>query len=123
MIWEKRGGGSVVSSRFIFVIALSQFRGPDYLGASNKPGELTVVKLSERRRHFYEDMDNLVYDQFLSFFFFFFPSNTCAQKAFFNESLQRNLFNLKLRFEKQKIIKKNEKGICDIKVHNLRAKP
>ena len=45
----KAGGGSAVSSRFIFAIALSQFRGPDYLGASNKPGELTVVKLSESR--------------------------------------------------------------------------
>ena len=67
-------------------------------------------------------MNNLVYDQFFFFLFLFFPLNTCAQEAFFNESLQRNLFNLKLRFEKKKI-KKNEKGICDIKVHILRAKP
>ena len=40
VIYENRGDGSVVSSRFIFVNELSQFRGPDYLGAWNRPGEL-----------------------------------------------------------------------------------
>ena len=47
VIWEKRAGGSAVSSPFIFVFALSQFRGPDYLGAWNRPGELRVVKQSD----------------------------------------------------------------------------
>ena len=32
------GGGSLVSSRFIFVFALSQFIGPNYLGAWNRLG-------------------------------------------------------------------------------------
>ena len=32
------GGGSPVSSRFIFVFALSQFSGPNYLGAWNRLG-------------------------------------------------------------------------------------
>ena len=32
------GGGSPVSSRFIFVFALSQFSGPSYLGAWNRLG-------------------------------------------------------------------------------------
>ena len=32
------GGGSPVSCRFIFVFALSQFSGPNYLGASNRLG-------------------------------------------------------------------------------------
>ena len=32
------GGGSPVSSRFIFVFALSQFIGPNYLGAWNRLG-------------------------------------------------------------------------------------
>ena len=49
VIWEKRGGGSAVSSRFIFVIALSRFRGPGYLGAWNRSGDLRVVKLSDSR--------------------------------------------------------------------------
>ena len=33
--WEK-GKSLPVSSRFIFVLALSQFSGPDYLGAWNR---------------------------------------------------------------------------------------
>ena len=47
-------------------------------------------------------LNNLGY--YISFvLFLFFPLNTCAQKALFNESLQRNLFNLKLRFAKKKL--------------------
>ena len=49
VIWEKRGRGSAVSSRFIFVIALSQFRGSEYPGTWNRPGELRVVNLSDSR--------------------------------------------------------------------------
>ena len=49
VIYENQGDGSVVSSRFIFVNELSQFRGPDYLGAWNRPGELSVVKLRDSR--------------------------------------------------------------------------
>ena len=49
VIWEKRGGGSAVSSRFIFVNGLSQFRGSEYPGAWNRPGELRVVNLSDSR--------------------------------------------------------------------------
>ena len=33
---------SPVSSHFIFVFALSQFRGPDHLGARNRLGDWTV---------------------------------------------------------------------------------
>ena len=34
------GGGSPVSPRFIFVFALSQFSGPNYLGAWNRLGPI-----------------------------------------------------------------------------------
>ena len=40
-------------------------------------------------------------------------------KAFFKESLQRNLFNQKLRFEKNEYINKMK---FNIKVHNFREK-
>ena len=75
VIQVERAGGSTVFSRFIYVITLSQFRGPDYLAAWDRPGELRVVNQAtaacERRRHCYEDMDNLVYDisLFLCLFF------------------------------------------------------
>ena len=49
VIWEKRDRGSALSSRFIFVITLSQFRGSEYPGAWNRPGELRVVNLSDSR--------------------------------------------------------------------------
>ena len=38
VFWEKRAGGSAVFSRFIFVVAFSQFRWADYLGAWKRPG-------------------------------------------------------------------------------------
>ena len=49
---RKVGGGagrekgilSPVSSRFIFVFALSQFRGPDYFGAWEKPEGIRKVR-------------------------------------------------------------------------------
>ena len=55
VIWEMREGGggegSTVSSRFIFVFALSQFRGPDYLGAWNRPRDLRVRSQAKRQPH------------------------------------------------------------------------
>lgn len=40
---------------------------------------------------------------FLSFFFFFFSLNTCSPKVLFSESLQRNLLNVELTFEKKNL--------------------
>ena len=55
----------------------------------------------ERRCDCLEDMDNLVYD--ISFFLFiFFSLNTCSPKVLFSESLQRNLLNVEIEFEKKK---------------------
>ena len=45
-------------------------------------------------------MDNLVYDISFFLFIYFFSLNTCSPKVLFSESLQRNLLNWKLRFEK-----------------------
>ena len=88
VIWEKRDGGSAVSSHFVLVIAFSQFRGVDYLGASKRPEGVRVVKLSDRRRNCYGDMDNLVYDITLFFSIFFF-------KYMFTEGVpQRSLYNV-----------------------------
>ena len=45
------GGLSPVSSRFIFVFALSQFSGPDYLGAWNRLHE-SEIKVHGNQRFF-----------------------------------------------------------------------
>ena len=110
MIWETRGGGGggLLRSFLPFYVrdrafSISRTRLSRSLEKAKRAADeesSLATAVRERRRHFSEDMDNLVYD--ISFFLFLlFPLNTCAQKALFNESLQRNLFNLKLRFEKK----------------------
>ena len=67
-----------------------------FVGVANS--QATAAR--ERRCDCYVDMDNVVYD--ISFFLFlFFSLNTCSPKVLFSESLQRNLLNVELTFEKK----------------------
>ena len=75
-------------------------RGIEALHLWESNSQATAAR--ERRCDCLEDMDNLVYD--ISFFLFiFFSLNTCSPKVLFSESLQRNLLNVEIEFEKKNL--------------------